>query len=422
MSEPDFLIVGAGIAGLYTALRLKETRPDAHIVIIEKYNYLGGRIVTHRHTTGHTHFQWENGAGRVHRDHERVRGLMRRYNLTWKPIADNSLYQSHDRAPLQPSRFQELAAAVLEPLQSLPAETLARHTIQELLQKTYGPSLTEKFLGQFAYRAETTVMRADAAIAEILRPDGVAGPSFGVCTEGLDQIIRGLAGELAAKGVPVLLGHSLEAIAPDNALTVRTEGNQGFKELRGKKIILALHAKALKNIKGISGWPLLKQLIMCPLLRTYAVYDKPWFAAKEMGGGQRIIFGSNPVRYFIPVGDRVAMCSYTDAGDTEPWMHDAEHAPRRLSRRIHTALRRALGPRVPDPTYFKAHPWSAGCTYWGAVPRGTPVKTPAQLSQDALIVRPNLYACGESFSADKQTWMEGALEHADELLKILLGK
>jgi protoporphyrinogen oxidase len=415
----DYLIVGAGIAGLYTALKLKEAKPEAHIVVIEKYNYLGGRIVTHRHTAGHTHYQWENGAGRVHRDHARVRALMRRYGLTWKPISNNSLYQPYDRAPLQPSRFQELAAAVLEPLQSLPADTLARQTIQELLHKAYGHTLTEKFLGQFAYRAEVTVMRADAAIAEILRPDGVAGPAFGVCAEGLDQIIRGLAGELAAKGVAILLGHSLEAIGPDNTLTVRATGG-GLKELHAKKVILAIHAKALKTIRGISNWPLLKQLIMCPLLRTYAVYDRPWFTAKDMGGGQRIIFGSNPVRYFIPVGDRVAMCSYTDAGNTEPWMADAEHAPKRLSRRIHTALRRALGPKVPDPTYFKAHPWSAGCTYWGAVPRGTPVKTVQQLSQDALIVRPNLYATGESFSADKQTWMEGALEHADELLKKLL--
>jgi glycine/D-amino acid oxidase-like deaminating enzyme len=413
MAEPDYLIVGAGIAGLYTALKLKEARPEAHIVIIEKYNYLGGRIVTHRHS----HYQWENGAGRVHRDHARVRALMRQYGLTWAPTSDNSLYQSHDRAALQPSRFQELAAAILEPLQRLPKEQLARHTIQELLLKVHGETITEKFLGQFAYRAEVTVMRADAAIAELLRPDGVAGPSFGICVEGLDQIIRGLANELAAKGVTILLGHSLQSISPNNTLSVK--GPEGLKEMRGKATILATHAKALKSIDGISGWPLLKQIIMCPLLRTYAVYDEPWFAAEEMGGNNKIIFGYNPVRYFIPVGDRVAMCSYTDAGNTTPWMADAEANPKRLSRRIHAALRRALGPKVPDPTYFKAYPWSAGCSYWGAVPRGTSVRTPAELSQDALIVRPGLYACGESFSADKQTWMEGALEHADELLKRL---
>lgn len=414
MSEPDFLIVGAGIGGLYTALKLKEARPDAHIVIIEKYNYLGGRIVTHRHSR----YQWENGAGRVHRDHTRVRSLMDHYGLTWKPISDKSLYQSHDRAPLEISRFQELAKSMLEPLLQLAPEKLARSTIQELLLATCGEMQTAKFIGQFAYRAEVTIMRADAAIPEILRTDGVAGPAFGICVEGLDQIIRGLAADLATKGVNIMLGHSLEAISPNNTLTVRS--GKELKEMRGAKVILATHAKALKSIDGIRDWPLLKQIIMCPLLRTYAVYDKPWFAAKEMGENNKIIFGSNPIRYFIPVGKRVAMCSYTDAGDAAYWMHDAETNPERLNRRIHASLRRALGPKVPDPTYFKAYPWSAGCSYWSAVPRNAPIRTPEELSQEALIYRPNLYTCGESFSATRQTWMEGALEQSEKLLKKLL--
>lgn len=422
MAEPDFLIVGAGIAGLWTALRLAEEKPDAIIHIIEKYHYLGGRVVTHRHS----HYQWENGAGRIHRSHSRVRALMRRYGLTWKPISDSSLYQARDRAPLQPNRFQELAAAMLEPLASLPPDQLARHTVQELLLKVHGSTITDRFLGHFPYRAEVTVMRADAAIAELLRPDGVSGPAFGVCTEGLDRIIGGLASECVAKGIQIHFGHTLKVVRPNasvlhhSASTLIVSAGDTIKELKPKVTVLALHAKALKSIEGISGWPILKQLVMCPLLRTYAVYDKPWFMDPDMGGGQRIVFGANPVRYFIPVGDRVAMCSYTDAGDTAPWMHDAEKAPHRLSRRIHDALRRALGPGVPRPTYFKAHPWSAGCTYWTPVPAGTAIRSTQELSRDALQVRPGLYCCGESFSADKQTWMEGALEHADELLKRLL--
>ena len=414
MAEPDFLIVGAGIAGLWTALKLAEAKPDAIIHVIEKYHYLGGRIVTHRHS----HYQWENGAGRIHRDHKRVRSLMRRYGLTWKPISDSLLYQPRDRAPLRPNRFQELATAVLEPLQALPSNMLARHTVQELLLKVHGPTITDQFLGHFPYRAEVTVMRADAAIAELLRPDGVSGPAFGVCVEGLDRIIGGLASECVAKGIQIHFGHTLKEITANNTIIVGV-GN-AIKDLRPKVTILALHAKALKSIDGISGWPLLRQLVMCPLLRTYAVYDKPWFMDPVMGGGQRIVFGTNPVRYFLPVSDRVAMCSYTDAGDTSPWMHDAEANPKRLSRRIHDALRRALGPGVPRPTYFKAHPWSAGCTYWTPVPAGSAIKSPQELSRDALCFRPGIFVCGESFSAEKQTWMEGALEHADELLAKLL--
>ena len=135
MAVPDYLIVGAGLAGLYTALKIKEAKPEANIQIIEKYNYIGGRVVTHRHANRGQTFQWEIGAGRVHKSHSLVRALMRRYSLTWAPISDSSLFQARDGALLQPNKFIELARAFLEPLQRLPSETLARHTVEELLLK-----------------------------------------------------------------------------------------------------------------------------------------------------------------------------------------------------------------------------------------------------------------------------------------------
>jgi hypothetical protein len=339
---------------------------------------------------------------------------MRRYGLTWAPISDNTLFQSHDGAALKPNRFTELARAFLEPLLHLPAETLARNTIEQLLLKVHDHATVDRFLGHFPYRAEVTVMRADAAIAELLAPTGVAGDNFGVCKEGLDRIVAGLASELVGLGVPIHLGNKLVSVQGTHLIV---EAAGALKEMSGSKVILALHAKAMKSIQGLSGWPILRQLIMCPLLRTYAVYPEPWFHEPPFDG-QKIVFGSNPVRYFIPIDRHTAMCSYTDAGDTSPWMTDAEAAPKRLSRRIHQALRRALpGTRIPNPTYFKAHPWSAGCTYWSPVPSGTAIKTPEELSKSALEFAPNVYVCGESFSATKQTWMEGALEHAEMLLK-----
>jgi monoamine oxidase len=413
MAVPDYLIVGAGLAGLYTALKIKEAKPEATIQIIEKYNYIGGRVVTHHHP-GHS---WEIGAGRVHSSHKRVRALMRRYNLTWAPISDRALFQPRDGAALSQNRFTELARAFLEPLTRLPAETLARNTIEQLLLKLHDRPTVDRFLGHFPYRAEVTVMRADAAIKELLAPEGVAGSSFGVCKEGLDRIVAGLATELVSLGVPIHLGHTLVSVR-DTHLIVEAAG--ALKEMSGSKVILALHAKAMKSITGLSNWPLLRQIIMCPLLRTYAVYPEPWFQ-EEPFSGQKIVFGSNPVRYFIPIDRNTAMCSYTDAGDTSIWMDDAEHHPKRLSRRIHEALRRAFpGQRIPNPSYFKAHPWSAGCSYWAPVPSGTAIQSPAELSKAALEFAPNVYVCGESFSADKQTWMEGALEHADEALKLIL--
>ncbi len=71
---------------------------------------------------------------------------------------------------------------------------------------------------------------------------------------------------------------------------------------------------------------------------------------------------------------------------------------------------------IPEPLFFKTHPWSEGCTYW--LP-GT--YNAEELSNEALQPLPSMpgvHCCGESFSL-RQAWMEGALEHADCLLKIL---
>jgi monoamine oxidase len=57
------------------------------------------------------------------------------------------------------------------------------------------------------------------------------------------------------------------------------------------------------------------------------------------------------------------------------------------------------------------HDWPSGCTYW--LPGDYDVK---QASKAALNPAPNLYIAGESISLN-QTWMEGALESAEILLK-----
>ena len=40
----DYIIVGAGIAGLYTGLKLLKARPSKKILILEKYDYNGAAL------------------------------------------------------------------------------------------------------------------------------------------------------------------------------------------------------------------------------------------------------------------------------------------------------------------------------------------------------------------------------------------
>jgi monoamine oxidase len=87
-----------------------------------------------------------------------------------------------------------------------------------------------------------------------------------------------------------------------------------------------------------------------------------------------------------------------------------------LERKIATEVKKVFGP-VPSPTYLKIHDWGKGCTYWkpGVY---DPVKM-GELALQPLKAYPHLHLCGESYSM-QQTWMEGALESAEALLKKIL--
>lgn len=414
----DYLIVGAGIAGLHCAIRLLKSKSDLKILIVEKYNYIGGRVVTFRKDipkVGPVH--WENGAGRIHSSHKMVRSYMKRYDLTFIPISDDSYTQTADGTPLIKNEFEINAIHYLTPLKFLPDDILSNNTIYKLLSKTVGVPKTRQILSEFPYRAEVNVLKADEGIDRMLAPDDVAADNFGVCAEGLDRLIEGMVNEVIDAGGKILMGVSVENISMSGRKT-HVHCMTGKREVifTADNVILALHSKAMKMIPAVASWPVLKDIVMCPLLRVYAIFPIDYKTGRAWFSEKRIVFANNPLRYFIPIDPSRGICmlSYTDASDTQTWMKDAITDPEKLQVRMMKEIRRAFPlERIPDPIFFKTHPWREGCSYW--LPGAT-------IPLGPLNVFENVWACGESFSPDRQCWIEGALESAEELVSHLLRK
>jgi hypothetical protein len=80
-----------------------------------------------------------------------------------------------------------------------------------------------------------------------------------------------------------------------------------------------------------------------------------------------------------------------------------------------TEIRKLFPERsIPNPIFFKQHPWYDGCTYW--LPGRYNVLDESKKSLHPLPTSmPNLFMCGETFAV-KQCWMESALDQADKLL------
>ena len=416
-ADTQVLIVGAGLAGLHCALRLSQKFPSMSITVLESYNYVGGRVTTY-HPKDFPEIHWENGAGRIHSSHTLIRNYIKRYNLYEQPINPTQDYLGSGMKGK--NTWDSFAEIVTTTLSSLPQSTLCSHTVQELLIKAHGKEKTKDILMHFPYRSEVTTLRADLALKSFQNEMGTTG-GFTVVQEGLGLVPQGMRRELEERGVKFLFNHKLSAIVPDSSpvcckCIVSKDSKKYHIRLTADKVILALHSNALKKISPFANLPILKHLSMKPLLRTYGIFETEKNGAWFQGLHHTVT--DSPLRYSIPIDSKkgIIMTSYTDADDTRKWMKILyDYGENMLKEMILKELRNQFPEKkIPDPLYFKSHPWYDACTYW--LPG---FYDPAEESKKIMCPLPTtwqtVYVCGESYSLH-QAWMEGALEHAEEML------
>jgi monoamine oxidase len=392
MTQRHTVIVGGGLAGLWIADALAK-RGDA-VTVLEKYDYLGGRVLTAK-------AGYEIGAGRVHDSHRLVADLVRRYKLHTTALRSESLWRPLGASSSESNEFDAAWASILPMLEALPSSILATHTLAQLAVRVMGPSAMQ-LLDKFPYRAETERMRADLGIHSFMNEMGYGDAGgYYVVNEGLSAIVRGLEADILKRGGRIVLNTEIVDV---KGTTVVAKGGRVFE---GDRVILALHASALRRLPATRHLTALKHLTMAPLTRIYASYPSlGWL------GSTRIVTDS-PLRYIIPVNPAagIVMISYVDDRDTRRWKG---LTGARLQREIQKELRRLFHREIPEPRWVKAYEWTDGCTYWmpGAY-------DPATEARAAMAPRPGLYICGESLSVGRQAWMEGALETAADVLRTL---
>jgi protoporphyrinogen oxidase len=408
MDPYDILIVGGGIAGLYCARELLKARPSLRLVLCEQYKILGGRMATyHKTLPGDLAVQWEIGAGRISDSHVHLHALLREYGLHTFPISGDLLYKESGSSELEKNIFEPSLDILFGPLLGLPTEVLGRHTLQQLLISIHGKKATQEWMDRFPYHSEFVYLRADEGLREF-RNEMKSHEGFSVCAEGLGTLAEKMAAECVERGAVILTHYTCTDLGKGWA-EFTSEGLS--RKIHAKKIICALHAKAMGSLPFFNGFSTLKKIQMEPLTRMYAVFPlrggKVWFS-----GLPRIVTPLS-IRYVLPIDEAkgVIMISYTDSKFSRAFS-EKKDPEAEVMKEI-----RALFPEkdIPDPLFFKVHEWKEGVSYW--LPGGYTVK---EESERALVpfpkAYPGLYVCGESFS-ERQGWVEGAIEHAALLLK-----
>jgi monoamine oxidase len=303
-----------------------------------------------------------------------------------------------------PDRFTPLWTAFCREIRQLSAETLATHTLRDIVTTLLGAEEGESLLTFYPYRTELNSLRADLGLHAF---EAELGATHGYRTvrEGLSAIIEGLARDLTEAGGTLVTNTRVVDVKREGA-TYRVICAGTRKTYTADRVILALPVSALGALPVMRHVPILQHLRMAPLTRLYAEIPGGWVARTP-----RTITDS-PLRYIIPVDPRrgIIMISYTDGRDTKRWRGLTGED---LVTAVHDEMKRLYGEDAPRPRWVRAAEWTEGTTYW--LP-GT--YSPIEESTIALRPRvdmPGLHCCGESFSVTRQAWMEGALEHAELL-------
>lgn len=423
MKKCDTVIVGAGIAGLYCARELLKQNPGSSVVVCEKYKKLGGRAVTYHKDLGGDigTVSWEIGAGRISKAHTLVLGLLKEYGLHALPIGPDLFYREEGSAPFEDNHFEPALDILLKPLHALPSEVLGTHTLRELLVKVHGPAATQKWMDRYPYHAEVVWMRADRALAEF-SGEMSSHEGYFICKEGLSALIDAMAADVQKRGGEILARCDLQSC---DGSVCRFKTEEGILEIQAGRIILALHASALRKLGGpFKGWRILEHIRMEPLFRIYAVFPKGKNGKVWFNGLPRVVTPQD-LRYFLPMNAEKgsAMVSYTDSTFARRYMKilNGRGGEAALQAKILADLRAVFPDRhVPEPVFFKPHPWTDGVSYW--LPgRYSPESESLEALHPFPKVHPNLFVCNESFCL-RQGWMEGSLEHANLLLEKLSSK
>ena len=414
----DLVIIGAGIAGLRCGIELLKQTPSRQIAILEKYGYAGGRVVTYRQEleslSGACRFlQWENGAGRISENHTTICELVKQYGLTKIPLTDKILYE--EDGILAPNVFTDTMKLLIPVLESLEPEVLATHTLRELLEEILGEEHTNALLLQFPYRAEVDTLRADLGLECFQKEMGTYKGYF-VLKEGLSALIQHMRTEFEQLGGTIFFKTEVTDIQKEGSLLlISCKTPNGTVLWETPTCICALHAEAFEQIPLFKEWTILSHLKMEPLVRIYAVFPTKrgaaWFADLPK------VVSKGPLRFFIPMNPAcgTVMISYTEGKDARSVLRLLEkRGEKAVQQWILEEARKAFPTKdIPEPLFFKIHPWTSGCTYW--LPGSyDPVKESHKSLKPFSDL--NLYCCGESFSL-RQAWMEGAVEQADLLLQ-----
>lgn len=373
-------IIGGGISGLYLAYKLSTSstsNPTSTITILEKNNYLGGRIFTHREQIENQSVSMECGAGRL--------GSRDAQKLLWNLLDSSGLTDK----VVQISTTSNTFDALLQRLKRFTDEQLMNSTITQLIGDI-DPNI-------FGYDAEFNCMNALYA-RDYIQRHFIRNHYY--LQGGLDQIVKAIVQRL--KNVRILTGSYVYEL------------NQTYCRLRDGTLIqhdyvyITIPPRNYLNLRFPS---VLKDTIFnlntsvqpVALCRLFVGVRNSQNLTSPFGDVGKLVH-SGPIRMFFVLKTYPTFTScqiYTDSKWAKWWNEQGDRTDV-----IASELQKIFNVNI-EVTYHRKAFWRNGVHVWK---KGYSNKSINQKPFSWVSI------CGEAVSKESQGWIEGALESVESVL------
>ena len=394
MTIYDYIIVGAGLSGLYSAYNLLKENPDLNILILERNREIGGRIDTQD--------GFEAGAGRFHNNQPLINKLIRELGLEKHKVPINSYdhfitnKQIHDMGPID-----ETLQYIINRKEN--KETLKNIIFLDYVRQVLSDADATFLLKYYGYSLELTNMNAYDTINLINK--GKKKNQFYKLKGGLSQIIGELTRRINAK---ILRKHRVIDINYNDKNQFEITCDNIQRKYISKKCICAVTKETLLKLDIFKPiYKVLRFIETLPLCRIYATFpspnSNPWFE------GMPPVTVNSHLRLMIPIDEKegTIMMSYTDGKYARYWKQMLDEQGIDVLNREHQKLiKKATGIDVPTPQDTRVFYWEHGVAYFKP---GFDSETMLKQIRKPFPEIP-LFVCGENFSELNSQWMEGALD------------
>ena len=439
IEEYDIIILGGGIAGIYTAYQLVKNPifSQKRILLLEKTKRLGGRVYSVNPYKNHPEDVIEGGAGRFSPNHILLNKLITELNLEDKmntssaepeyyPINQNQNQKS--KKPINTTK--ELIIKVINASKKETPEYLRTISFSEYATQIISKEEVKYIQDSFGYYSELVIMNTYDAIQLMDNLHYSASSSssqkfqFNTLNGGLSQINERMIDfvvKIEKHKYLFQINQEVENISQINGKEEKYLIQTQKQKYITKIIICALPKQIIERIPFFKPiYSLLSKIKCAPLCRIYARYSslnekKIWFENLSK------ITTNNHLRMVIPINKEkgIIMISYTDNKFADYWnkIYKKEGIST-LNKYLKKEIQQSTGIIIPnEPIQTNIYYWKCGVGYWGIDANSQEI---SQKMIQPFINNNNIFCCGEHYSEKFQQWIEGALETSEKVFKKII--